>query len=100
MDEEALKKKSEAVVREARRVIAEAEKALKRTDDYFAEHGLTPEKLMLYLDKQDGNSSRRELDNAVERTMREAREDAQRAIESARVQHAVKSVRRRIRSLV
>lgn len=100
MDEETLKKKSETAVREAKRVIAEAEKALKRTEDYFLEHRLTTEKLMLYLEKHGGENSRRELDNAVERTMREAREDAQRTIEAARVQHAVKSVRRRIRSLV
>jgi len=100
MDDEALKKKSEAVMQEARRVIAEAEKALKRTEDYFYEHGFTSEKLMAYLDKYGGESARRELENTVERTMREARSDAQRAIEAANVQHAVKSVRRRIRSLI
>lgn len=100
MDEEALKKKSEAVTKEARRVIAEAEKALKRTEDYFAEHGFTPGKLMDYLNKNGAESTKRELENTMERTMREARNDAQRAIEAARVQHAVKSVRRRIRSLI
>ena len=100
MDEEALRNKSESVMREAKRVIAEAEKALKRTDDYFAEHGLSPEKLLLYLEKNAGEGSRRELDNAVERTMREARDDARRAIEAAKVHQVMKSVRRRIRSLV
>lgn len=100
MDEEALKIRTEAVAQEAKRVIAEAEKALKRTEDYFSEHGFTPEKLMAYLAKHGGESTQRELENTVERTMREARNDAQRAIEAAKVQHAVKSVRRRIRSLI
>ncbi len=100
MNDEALKKRTEAVTQEARRVIAEAEKALKRTNDYFSEHGFTSEKLMAYLDKHGGENARRELENTVERTMRDARNEAQRAIEGARVQHAVKSVRRRIRSLI
>lgn len=100
MDDEALKKRTEAVTQEARRVIAEAEKALKRTENYFSEHGFTPEKLMAYLDKHGGENARRELENTVERTIREARNDALRAIEAARVQQAVKSVRRRIRTLI
>lgn len=94
------RRKTEAVMREAKQAIANAEQALSRTDAYFAQYSLTPEKLMAFLQAKSGPNALRELENTVERTLREARAEARQAVEAAQVQQAVKSVRRRIRSLI
>jgi uncharacterized protein YaaN involved in tellurite resistance len=80
MEEDDVLRNADKVVREARKIIAETEKVLKRTADYFKEQGIDPEQLKQHLAKNVSPTILREIDMMAEQTLREAKEDADRAI--------------------
>ena len=100
MDFEEHKKKTQQVVAASRKVIAEAENALKRTERYLAEHNINADMLMNYLKNSVGPNVQKEIDLSVERMMREVREEADRAIAESRQIRAVQPAIRKFRTLI
>lgn len=100
MDFDEHKTKTEQALLQARRVINEANKALKRAENYFAEQGIDVDKLMDQVLQQGGPAAVREIDLMVERALREVHEEADRAVASARMQNAAPSARRKFRTLI
>jgi hypothetical protein len=100
MDFDEHKKKTDQVLLEAKRVINEANIALKRTEDYFFENNIDTNKIMKYVLDTGGPEAVRELELMVERTLREMQEEANRAVEISRLQNSVPSARKKFRKLI
>ncbi len=98
MDEDEVMRKATQVIKEARKAIAEAENSMKRTQDFMKKNGLTIDQLKAYLQRQCGSHIFREIEKMAERTMNEARIEADRElrlmrIESKPVQSRAKGLR-------
>lgn len=100
MDFDEQKKRTDEILLEAKRVINEANMALKRTEDYFAENNINTNKLIKYVLDTGGPEAVRELDLMVERTLREMNEEANRAVEISRLQNSVPSARKKFRKII
>jgi hypothetical protein len=100
MDFEEQQKKARQVVAASKKVIAEAENALKRTERYLADNNINADMLMHYLKTHVSPDAEREINLIVERTMRDVREEADRVIEESRKVQAVPSARRKFRTLI
>ena len=100
MDFEDQNKKTQQVLLEAKRVINEANNALKKTEKYFAENNIDSNKIMQYVLDTGGPEAVRELELMVESTLREMHEEANRAVEMARTQNAVPSARKKFHKLI
>ena len=94
------KKKTDEILLEAKRVINEANMALKRTEDFFNENNINTDKLIKYVLDTGGPEAVRELDLMVERTLREMNEEANRNVEIAKLQNSVPSARKKFRKLI
>jgi len=99
MEEDEIFKNAERAIRESRKVITQAEEALRRTDDYFREKGITPEQLKTYL-KQGNPDIQREIDLMVDQTMREIRQEAEQAVREAQQATLKPASRRRFRTMI
>lgn len=100
MTDDELKKKTEQVLREANKAVLEAQKALQRTEDYFAENDLSPEKLRNYLADQYEPTDLEEFDGMVDRIMDEVRLEAERSIELEKVKSTSSITKKRFKGLV
>lgn len=100
MTDDELKKQTEQVLKEANRVVLEAKKALQRTENYFTENDLSPEKLRNYLADQYDPIDLEEFDGMVERIMDEVRLDAERAFEQEKVKSTSSITKKRFKSLI
>lgn len=100
MDEYEFEQRSAKTIRESMKVVAQAEQALKRTDDYFREKGITPEQLKEYLKNHGNPAIQREIDLMVEQTMRQVLEEAEQAVLESQRGPAPPLSRRRFRSMI
>ena len=76
MTEKEIKKNTDQILRNAQKVIWEAEKAISRTECFMKENNLTQEKLENYIDNHINSESQREFDGMVRRLIEEARAEA------------------------
>ena len=100
MDFDEHKKKTDQALLEAKRVINEANMALKRTEDFFSENNIDTNKILKYVLDTGGPEAVRELDLMVERTLQEMQEEANRAVEISRLQNSVPTARKKFRKLI
>lgn len=100
MDFDEHKKKTDQALLEAKRVINEANMALKRTEDFFAKNNIDTNKILKYVLETGGPEAVRELDLMVERTLQEMQEEANRAVEISRLQNSVPTARKKFRKLI
>jgi hypothetical protein len=100
MDFDEHKKKTDQALLEAKRVINEANLALKRTEDFFSENNIDTNKILKYVLDTGGPEAVRELDLMVERTLQEMQEEANRAVEISRLQNSVPTARKKFRKLI
>ena len=100
MNNDELKKRTEEVLKEANRVVLEAQKALQRTEDYFTSNDLSPEKLRNYLAEQYDPTDLEEFDGMVDRIMDEVRLEAERSMELEKVNSSSSITKKRFKGLV
>lgn len=100
MTDDELKKRTEQVLKEANKAVLEAQKALQRTENYFSENDLSPEKLKNYLADQYEPIDLEEFDGMVERIMQDVRQEAERAIEQEKVKSTSSITKKRFKGLV
>ena len=100
MDDDEFQRKSAKAIRESLKVVAQAEQALKKTEDFFRETGISPEQAKRYLETQGDPQIRRETQQMIEQTMREVREDADRAVREAQRSSPQAPPKRRFRNLI
>ncbi len=100
MDEDEFEKKSAKAILESRKVVAQAEEALKRTEEYFRERGITPEQMKEYLKRHGNPTIQREIDLMVEQAMRQVQEEAERVVQESQRSTAAPISRRRFRSMI
>ena len=100
MTDDQLKKRTEEVLKEANRVVLEAQKALQRTEDYFTSNDLSPQKLRSYLADQYAPSDLEEFDGMVDRIMDEVRLEAERSIEQEKVKSTSAITKKRFKGLI
>jgi len=100
MNDDELKKRTEQVLKEANKAVQEAQKALQRTENYFSENDLSPEKLKNYLADQYESIDLEEFDGMVERIMQDVRLEAERSIEQEKVKSTSSITKKRFKGLV
>jgi hypothetical protein len=100
MTDDELKKRTEQVLKEANKAVLEAQKALQRTENYFSENDLSPEKLKNYLADQYEPIDLEEFDGMVERIMQDVRLEAERSIEQEKVKSTSSITKKRFKGLV
>ena len=100
MTDDELKKRTEQVLKEANKAVLEAQKALQRTENYFSENDLSPEKLKNYLADQYEPIDLEEFDGMVERIMQDVRLEAERSIELEKVKSTSSITKKRFKGLV
>jgi hypothetical protein len=100
MTNDELKIRTEQVLKEANRVVLEAQKALQRTENYFAENDLSPEKLRNYLADQYDPIDLEEFDGMVDRIMNEVRLESERALEQEKVKSTSSITKKRFKGLI
>jgi hypothetical protein len=100
MKDDELKKRTEQVLKEANKAVLEAQKALQRTENYFSENDLSPEKLKNYLADQYDSIDLEEFDGMVERIMQDVRQEAERSIEQEKVKSTSSITKKRFKGLV
>lgn len=100
MTDDELKKRTEQVLKEANKAVLEAQKALQRTENYFSENDLSPEKLKNYLADQYDSIDLEEFDGMVERIMQDVRQEAERSIEQEKVKSTSSITKKRFKGLV
>ncbi len=100
MDEDEFEQRSAKAIRESMKVVAQAEEALKRTEAYFREKGITPEQMKEYLKSHGNPAIQREIDLMVEQTMRQVQEEAEKAVLESQRAAAPPTARRRFRSMI
>lgn len=100
MTDDELKKRTQKVLKEANQAVLEAQKALQRTEDYFAANDLSPEKLRNYLADQYGPIDLEEFDGMVDRIMDEVRQEAERALEQEKVKSTSSITKKRFKGLI
>lgn len=82
-DDEVLRQAREAV-KAARKTIAEAERALKRFENYFQSQGIDPESLIRQLEQRYGPSVSREIEETVAQMLQDIRRESDEAVQEAR----------------
>ncbi len=80
-DDEALKKANDAILN-ARRVINEAEAALRHVAELQRERGITPDAIQEFLNCHLSPAQRMEIDSAVEKSLAMIRAEAEIAVSS------------------
>ena len=100
MDDEEFLKKSEQAIRESLKVVAQAEKALQRTEEFFREKGISPEQMKEYLRRHGNPEIQREIDMMVEQTMRQVREEADQAVRDSLKNAVAPPSKRRFRTMI
>jgi tyrosyl-tRNA synthetase len=100
MDFDEQQKKIQKIIMDSRKVIAEAQQALKRSEYFFKENNIDPDQLMRELRMYGGPNAEREVDELVEKMMRDVKEEVERLIEHSRVDNALPSMRKKFRSLI
>ncbi len=100
MDEDEFEQRSVKAIRETMKVVAQAEEALKRTEDFFRQKGITPEQLKEYLKTHGNPAIQREIDLMVEQTMRQVLDEAEQAVLESQRAAAPPLSRRRFRSRI
>ncbi len=100
MTDDELKKRTEQVLKEANKAVLEAQKALQRTENYFSENDLSPEKLKNYLADQYEPIDLEEFDGMVERIMQDVRLEAERSIEQEKIKSTSSITKKRFKGLV
>ncbi len=100
MTDDELKKRTEQVLKEANKAVMEAQKALQRTENYFSENDLSPEKLKNYLADQYEPIDLEEFDGMVERIMQDVRLEAERSIEQEKIKSTSSITKKRFKGLV
>jgi hypothetical protein len=100
MTDDELKKRTEQVLKEANKAVLEAQKALQRTENYFSENDLSPEKLKNYLADQYDSIDLEEFDGMVERIMQDVRQEAERSIEQEKVKSTSSITKKRFKGLI
>ncbi len=98
-DEEIMNKARQAAIL-ARKAIAEAERALQRTQDYFRSTGIDPEAMIRHLEEQGGLNAKREIESMVEVAIQDVKREAETAIREARKAELAPPAKRRIRQLI
>lgn len=92
--------KARQAVIAARKAIAEADRALRRTEAYFLSEGIDPESLIRQLEAQSGSDVKREIESMVTQAMQDVRREADEAIREARRENIASSIKRRPRQLI
>lgn len=100
MEDDDFLKKSEKAIRESLKVVAQAEKALLRTEAFFREKGISPEQMKDYLRRKGNPGIQREIDMMVEQTMKQVMEEADQAVRAAQQAPVAPPSKRRIRNLI
>ncbi len=100
MDDEEFLRKSEQAIRESLKVVAQAEQALQRTEEFFREKGITPEQMKEYLKRHGNPAIQREIDMMVEQTMRQVREEAEQAVRDSQKTAVAPPPKRRFRNMI
>ncbi len=100
MTDDDLKKRTEQVLKEANQAVLEAQKALQRTEDYFAANDLSPEKLRNYLADQYDPIDLEEFDGMVDRIMDEVRLESEHALEQEKVKSTSSITKKRFKGLI
>ncbi len=100
MDEDEFEKRSAKAILESLKVVRQAEEALKKTEDYFREKGITPEQMKEYLKRHGNPDIQREIDLMVEQAMNQVREQAEQAVLESQRAAATPLPRRRFRSMI
>lgn len=100
MDDEEFLRKSDLAIRESLKVVAQAEQALRRTEEFFREKGITPEEMKEYLRRHGNPEIQREIDMMVEQTMQQVREEAEQAVRDSQRNAVTPPSKRRFRSMI
>ncbi len=100
MDDEEFLRKSAQAIRESLKVVAQAEKALQRTEEFFREKGISPEEMKDYLRHHGNPEIQREIDMMVEQTMRQVREEADQAVRESQKNAVAPPSKRRFRTMI
>ncbi len=100
MEDDEFLKKSEKAIRESLKVVAQAEKALLRTEAFFREKSISPEQMKDYLRRKGNAGIQREIDMMVEQTMKQVMEEADQAVRAAQQAPVAPPPKRRIRNLI
>ena len=100
MDDDDVMRKARAAVVAARKTIAEAERALKRTDTYFRLNGIDPEDLVRQLEARSGPGAKQEIESMVALALQDVKREADEAIREARRLTAQPYIHRKPRQLI
>ena len=100
MDDDEFMKKSEQAIRESLKVVAQAEQALQRTEEFFREKGISPEQMKAYLKRHGNPEIQREIDMMVEQTMRQVQEEAEQAVRDSQRSAEAPPPKRRFRNMI
>ncbi len=98
-DDEVLRQAREAV-KVARKTIAEAERALKRFENFFQSQGIDPDSLIRQLEQRYGPSVSREIEETVAQTLQDIRRESDEAIQEARRSNLAVPSRRSVRQII
>ena len=99
-DDDEIMEKARKTAILARKAIAEAERALQRTQDYFRSTGIDTESLISKLEKEAGPNAKREIESMVEVAIQDVKREADDAIREARNAELAPPARRKIRQLI
>ena len=95
-DDEIMEKARQSAVL-ARKAIAEAGRALERSQNYFQSIGVDPEKLISQFEREAGIHARLEVEKMVELAMEDVKREADNAVREARQATVVTPMRKKIR---
>lgn len=87
-------------VQSARKLIAEAEQALKRTENYFRTNGIDPDSLQAELEQKHGPEVCREIDMMVQAALEKVQQDANEALREAQKSSVIPAVKHRLRQMI
>ena len=98
-DDEVMNKARKAAIL-ARKAIADAERALERTQEYFRSRGIDPDSLIRQLEQVAGPDAKREIQAMVEVALQDVKREADEAIREARRGEMAKPARKKLRQLI
>ncbi len=98
-DDEVMNKARKAAIL-ARKAIADAERALQRTQEYFRSSGIDPDSLIRQLEREGGADAKREIEAMVEVALQDVKREADEAIREARRAELAKPARKKLRQLI
>lgn len=100
MNDEDLKKQTAEVLKEANRVVMEAQKALQRTQNYFDENNLSPEILRDYLTDYYDPNDLAEFDGMVNRIIEDVRQESERILDQDKAKKTSPITKKRFDKLI